>query len=50
MLSMRPCDLGTAFLGTFLAVEKSTSTAGANTGNISIEQSTYTLSQTFKHN
>jgi len=29
----RACDLGTAFLGTFLAVAKSTSTAGANTGN-----------------
>jgi len=34
MFFMRPCDLGTAFLGTFLAVEKSTSTAGANTGNV----------------
>jgi len=34
MLFMRPYELGTAFLGTFLAVEKSTSTAGANTGNV----------------
>jgi len=34
MLFMWPCDLGTAFLGTFSAVGKSTSTAGANTGNV----------------
>ena len=33
MFLMMPCELGTAFLGTFLAVEKSTSPAGANTGN-----------------
>ena len=32
MLFMRPCNLGTAFLGTFLTVEKSASPTGANTG------------------
>ena len=35
MFFIRACELGTAFLGTFSAVGKSTSTAGANTGNAS---------------
>ena len=38
MLFMRPCDLGTAFWGTFSAVGKSASTAGANTGNTYTKQ------------
>jgi len=48
MFFMRPCDLGTAFLGTFSAVGKSISTAGANTGKA--HKNRYTKSCPYKAN